>query len=135
LRVNAESAVDHTSYPAEVEFVTSLEDLTTFHHLIVKLPDDPGVIGDFLLRLNFLGSFSNTARITIFPIGLQFLSFKEGDPKQPGDGVNVTTSISKFTFSDPLALRGTRDGFTFTFYLPTGSPELKSMSFNVISLK
>jgi len=135
LRVNAESAVDHTSYPADVEFVTSLEDLTTFHHLIVKLPDDPGVIGDFLLRLNFLGSFSNTARITIFPVGLQFLSFKEGDPKQPGDGVNVTTSISKFTFSDPLALRGTRDGFTFTFYLPAGSPELKSMSFNVISLK
>jgi murein DD-endopeptidase MepM/ murein hydrolase activator NlpD len=135
LRVNAESAVDHTSYPAEVEFVTSLEDLTTFHHLVVKLPEDPGVIGDFLLRLNFLGSFSNTARITIFPIGLQFISFKEGDPKQPGDGVNVSTSISKFTFSDPLALRGTRDGFTLTFYLPAGSSELKSMSFNVISLK
>lgn len=135
LRVNAESAVDHSFYGADVEFSSSVEDLTMFHQLIVKLPDDPGVIGDFLLRLNFLGSYSNTARITIFPIGLQFLNFKEGDPKEPGDGLNVTTTVSKFTFTDPLALRGTRDGFTFTFFLPAGSPELKSMSFNVISLK
>ena len=50
----------------------------------MKLPDDPGVIGDFLLRLNFLGSYSNTARITIFPIGLQFLNFKREIRKSLG---------------------------------------------------
>jgi hypothetical protein len=135
LRVNAKSASGQSIFGADVEFASSVEDLTKFHQLVVKLPDDPGVIGDYLLTLYFLGSSSNTARITIFPVGLQFISFKEGDPKEPGDGSNVTTTTSKFTFAEPLALRGTRDGFTFTFFLPAGSPELKSMSFNVISLK
>lgn len=67
LTVNAESAVDRTGHPATVEFVGRVSDLTFFHQVIVKLPDDPGVIGDFLLTLRFLGSVSNTARVTIYP--------------------------------------------------------------------
>jgi murein DD-endopeptidase MepM/ murein hydrolase activator NlpD len=133
--VNAVSAIDQSFSGTTLEFVERVSDFTFLHQLVVRLPDDPGIIGDYLLRLNFLGSWSNSARITILPIGVQFLPFAEGDPKTTNDGIVVSTATNSFELKDPLNLKGTRDGFTFTIYQPSNATGLQSLSLNIISQK
>jgi subtilisin family serine protease len=68
-----------------------------------------------------------------------FLSFVEGDPDKPGDGTFISAgggidSLS-FELSTPIPLSGMPEGFTYTTFLPSGSPQLRFVQLGISNLQ
>lgn len=64
-----------------------------------------------------------------------FLSFVEGDPGIPGDGIfiNARDGIS-FNLATPIRLSDVSDGFTYTVFLPNGSPRIRFAQLGISNL-
>lgn len=129
----------HRVYPLSIEYVGQVPNVQTLTSIVIKPSDQLIDDGDIWLTIKFRGAESNRALVT-FNSGTQarFLAFAEGNPGRPGDGMTITATggqLGGFEFLPPIPLSGNTDGLTFTVFLPPGLPTLKSLSFNVISLK
>jgi hypothetical protein len=127
------------SYPVTVEYRGKVPGMSWLTQLTLKIPQDSSLSGDLWLRVNFMGSLSNWARVTIALRPLQNMTFLEGDPKSYADGIvidaNGGTNPAAFEPRSPLRLSGVSNGLTFTFWVPPGSTPVHSLSFNVVSEK
>jgi len=69
----------------------------------------------------------------------QFLSFVEGNPGVPGDGIMVSAVGGALDFAfellEPFPLGPASDGLTATVFLPANVQNFRSVSFNIINLK
>lgn len=138
LSIQAEDAA-HRMYPLTIEYAGKVPDVDALTSIIVRPNDQMIDDGDVWVSIAFRGVESNKARVT-FSSGAQpqFLSFLEGNPGRPGDGVTVNATggqLGGFELFPYIPLSGNTNGLTFTVFLPPGTPNLKSLSFNIISLK
>lgn len=139
LIIEAEDSA-HRSYPLTIEYAGNVPGTEAITSIVVRPNDQMIEDGDVWVSIKFRGVESNRARVT-FSAGAQpsFLSLLEGNPGTPGDGVLVGAAGGQldqaFEFISPLSLRGHTDGLTLTVFMPPGAPNLKSSSFNIISLK
>jgi hypothetical protein len=126
-------------YLTKVEYVGKVSGFNWLTQIVLKLPDDTNLTGDFWLRVNFLGSLSKWTYVTMALRPLQYLTFLEGDPGRFADGIVIDGtggfSNSAFELSSPLRLGGVQDGLTFSVLVPSNVPQVHSLSFNIVSEK
>lgn len=139
LSVQAEDSA-HRFYPLTIEYAGKVPNAEALTSIIVRTNDQMIEDGDVWVSIKFRGAESNRARITFNSKSqAQFLSFVEGSPGRPGDGVTVSAAGGQvnlaFELNTPIPLGSGTNGMTLTVFLPRGTKTLLSSSFNIISLK
>jgi hypothetical protein len=70
---------------------------------------------------------------------ISFLTFVEGDPGVPGDGILIDANGGKFQLifelAKPIPLRDIADGFTYTVFFPAASPQLRYVQLGISNLQ
>ncbi|HXI93689.1 MAG TPA: hypothetical protein VNO24_27200 [Blastocatellia bacterium] len=65
-----------------------------------------------------------------------FLSFVQGNPGPPGDGVFISARGGiYFDLATPIRLSDVSNGFTYSVFLPTGSPQIRFVQLGISNLK
>ena len=127
------------SYQVDIEYVGKVPSQGWLTQLNLRLPSASNLIGDLWIRLNFLGTLSNRARITMALPEFHSPLFVEGNPGTFGDNVVIDRNAglvdSAFELESPIRLGGLRDGLTFTVGVPVGSASVHTLSFTVVAEK
>jgi YD repeat-containing protein len=126
-------------FPA-VEFVGRVPNFEWLISVNFKLPSEFKREGNMWVSIKFRGATSNKVRVPISNNPTrEFVSFVEGNPGAPGDGISISasggTNPFAFDFTPLISLKGPTDGYTFTVFLPPSEPSLYSLSFNIVSLR
>jgi hypothetical protein len=78
---------------------------------------------------------NNTCACTQSASCNSFLSFQEGNPGAPGDGIFIDGRFGiYFDLANPIRLSDLPNGFTYTVFLPNGSPPVRFVQLGISNL-